>query len=256
MADFASSQPLPAAGAAPQSPRRMSSAARIFGAFYSPAETFQDIARAPHFVLCWVVMVLASIFTGYTALHRFGAYELAQQLLTANPRTQAMPADQLQKLVTGTARFLPLQLYAITPVVVIVVLLVLAAIFLGAENFLLGQQVKYKGMLAAVSHAMLPVTLYTVAGAVVLWLRADPSTAQFRNLLGSNPAYYLDPSSLGPVLNALLQRLDLFSFWAIGLLALGMVKLGQKVKYGGALAVVAGLWVLYVLLFVGVAALT
>lgn len=262
MPDLPSTQPIlnpaapaPAAHPALGEPRRMSSAARILGAFYSPTATFEDIARQPHFILCWVVMIVASIFANFSALHRIGRLALARQLITASPRAQALPADQLQKQITGFAKFLPLQLYVVTPALFIIMLLVLAGIFLAAENFLLGQETKYKGMLAVVSHALLPLTLYILAGAAVLWLKPDPATTQFQNMLGSNPAFYFSAGSLGPVLKALLTRLDLFSFWAIGLLALGLVKLGKKVKYGGALSVVVGLWVVYVLILVGVAAI-
>lgn len=257
MADFTANPSLPpeaGAAAAPREPRRMSSVARIFGAFYSPTATFEDIAREPHFILCWVVIAAASVFGGYTLLHRFGVYGLARQFLMARPQTQSLSAAQLQTQLATIAKILPIQMYA-APVLLVLMLLLLGAIFLGAEKFLLGQQVKYKAMLATVSHAMLPIALYSLAGAAVLWLRADPNTARFDNLLGSNPAFYLDPSSIGPVWNAFLQHFDLFSFWAIGLLALGMTKLGTKVKYGSALAVVFGLWLLYVLLAFGLAVL-
>lgn len=257
MADFTADPSLPSAAgaAAPREPRRMSSVARIFGAFYSPGATFEDIAREPHFILCWVVIAAASVFGSYTLLTRFGAYGLARQALLARPQAQTLSAAQLQAQLATAAKILPIQMYA-APVFVVLMLLLLGAIFLGAENFLLGQQVKYKPMLATVSHAMLPVfALYSLAGAAVLWLRADPNTARFDNLLGSNPAFYLDPSSIGPVWNAFLEHFDLFSFWTIGLLALGMTKLGAKVKFGSALAVVVGLWLLYVLLAFGLAVL-
>ncbi len=260
MADFTAPQPVSPAtaapgAAAPGQPRRMSSAARILGAFYSPTATFEDLARAPHFILCWVVMIVANLLLAFSALHRIGRLGVASQLLLASPRVQALPADQIQKQITAMSSFLPLQLYALGPVGLIIIILVLAAIFLAAENFLLGQQAKYKGMLAAVSHAMLPMALYSVAGAAVLWLKPDPASSQFQNLLGSNAAFYFSPHSLSPVLNALLMHLDLFSFWVIGLLALGLVKLGQKVKYGSALSVVVGLWIIYVLIMVGVSAI-
>lgn len=234
----------------------MSSLARIFGVFHAPAATFEDIAREPHFILCWIVIIACSELFGYAMLTRIGPATLARQIMMASPRAQAMPADQLNQTIATMARFASIQFLALPPVFIVCALLILAGIFLAAVNFLLGQSVRYKGVLGVVSYAFLPQALGALAAIAVLYTKADPSGVNFQYVIGSSAAFYADPTATSPVLMALLGHLDLFVFWTMGLLALGLAKLGTKLKFSTALATVVGLWVLYLLISVGVTAIT
>lgn len=246
---------IPAAPAAAVSGRRMSSLARIFGVFYAPKATFEDIAREPHFILAWVVMIVCSFLFGYAMVHRVGPAELARQMAMSAPNAQTMPQDQLNKVMAIDAKIAPVIFLALPPVMVVIFSLILAAIFLAVENFLLGQAVRYKGVLGVVSHAYLPSALMGLAVVLILYLRADPTGVNFMAPIGSNALFYVDPSTTSPVMVKLLGQIDLFGFWIMALLALGLAKLGAKLKFSTTLATVVGLWVLWVLFNVGLAAI-
>lgn len=234
----ASTGPAPAAGGE----RRMSSLTRIFAAFYSPGATFEDIARAPHFLLCWLVTIVVAFGYGWALVHRLGAMNLAQQALALRASAQPVPPAQMATVV----RIISLEFYA-APIGILIGFLVIAAIFLGVENFILGQSTKYKSMLAVVSHASLPLVLLSLLSIVVLYLRADAASLNFQYLIGSSLAYYVDPQSFSKAMMGLMSHLDVFSFWTMGLLALGMTKLGKKLSYSSALISVIVLWLVFVL---------
>ncbi len=234
----------------------MSPVARIFGVFYAPVATFEDIAREPHFILAWVVLIVCSILMGYTLVHRVGPAELARQMVAAGgARMQSLPADQMQRAVALDTKIAPIIFQALPPVFVIIFTLVLAAIFLAVENFLLGQSVRYKGVLGVVAHAYLPNALMALLVVLILFLRADPTGVNFQAPIGSNALFYADPSTTSPVMSKLLSQIDLFGFWIMALLALGLAKLGNKLKFATTLGVIVGLWIVWVLFSVGMAAL-
>ncbi|HUX66809.1 MAG TPA: YIP1 family protein [Terriglobales bacterium] len=232
----------------------MSSPARIFGTFLSPGRTFADLAREPHFILCWCVQAAAGMGYGAMLLHRVGRYGLAQQAVMQSSRTTALGPAAVQTATANAAKFFPISLYA-APVFTIISLLFLGWIFQGISTFLLGIEVRYKQTLAMVSHAFLVWTVYTLLAMLTLGLMRDPTTFQFTNPLGTNLSFYLNKGSSPAFLYALGSHLDVFAVWALVLLSLGLAKLGgRKGKFGSALAATATLWLFYCLVVAGVAA--
>jgi hypothetical protein len=245
------SPPPPAASAPAQ--RRMSSAARLIGVFVSPGQTFADIAAEPHFVLAWVVMAVAGLAFAYTLMHRVGAAALARQSLLQSARGRAMSPEQINAAVAASAKVFHVTFYA-GPVTNILFLLLFGALFLGVANFLLGYEATYKQALAMTTHAYLVQTVNALLMLVVLLLMPNPANFQLTNPLGSNLGYFLNRSTTSPFVYALATRLDLFTFWTILLLAIGLSKLSRKGKFAGAFWAVFSLWLFYALVISGITA--
>jgi len=232
----------------------MSSLARIFGTFAAPGPTFAEIAREPHFILCWCVQAIVGVGFAMMMLGKLGAYELARQALMQSPRASAMDPATLQTAIHNSAKVFQYTMY-FSPVILIVFLLFLAWIFQGISNFLLGQEARYKQAVSMVSHAYLPQSLLALLAMLVLALMADPTRFQFANPLGSNLGFFLDKSNTSAFLYAFGTHLDVFSLWTVVLLSLGLAKLGgRKGKFGSAFGATASLWLLYCLVTAGVTA--
>lgn len=243
-----------ATGAQPVAePQRISSAARLLTIFYSPGPTFEDIARAPHFVLCWIVQVIVGSGNAAYMLHRIGALAMARQAMMQGAAARTLDPATFEQRAQLTARVMHYSLYA-SPLSVPLVMLIFALIFLGVVNFLFGKEARFKQIVAVVSHAMLPLTLFALLSMAVLRF-SDPANFLFTNAVGSNAAFYLDPATTSPALYALLAHLDLFAFWCVVLLALGMTKLGRGLRFASMFGVTASLWLLFVLGAAGVAAI-
>lgn len=232
----------------------MSSLARIFGTFGSPGRTFADIAREPHFILCWCVQIVVGVGFAVMLLHKVGAYALARQAIMQSSRASALDPAALQTAIANSAKLFQFGVY-ISPAASIIVLLFLGWIFQGISNFLLGQEARYKQTMSMVSHAYLTQTLFALLAMLVLALMADPTTFQITNPMGTNLGFFLDKANTSAFLYAFGTHLDVFSLWTVVLLSLGLAKLGgRKGKFGSALGATASLWLLYCLVASGVTA--
>ncbi len=239
--------------AEPAPARRMPSWQRILGTFYAPDATFADIAREPHYMLCLGLQIVIGTVSTWFIVHHIGSLNIALRAIQQNPAAQSLSAQQIQAQAAMSAKFIhfsPLFAVFVAPVVVLVV----AACMLGAANFGLGLQTKFKQMFSLTAHAMLPLSIAYLLALPIVFTASHPGHLDSQNLIGSNLGYFL--SSTAPHwLQVFGQRMDLFSFWVIGLLALGISKAGPRVKYGSALTAVVLLWLVYVLAVTGIAAI-
>lgn len=229
--------------------QRIPSWQRILMVFYAPEEAFEEIARAPHFILCLALQLATAAGATWYAIKRIGAMTIALQGLRSSPAAQSLTRAQISQQAATAARFIGFA-WLIAALGLIAVWLILAAILLAAENFGLGQQVNYKQMLGITAHGTLPLTaLYWLTAAIVAMTRR-PARLNAQNLVGSNLGFYFSPHA-APWLLALGQRVDLFIFWALALLALGLQKAGTRVKYGTALGLMILLWAFWALAITG-----
>ncbi|MFZ3364843.1 MAG: hypothetical protein WA153_15465, partial [Candidatus Acidiferrales bacterium] len=102
--------------------------------------------------------------------------------------------------------------------------------------------------------AWMPLTILGLLGIVVMFLK-PPDTVNIQNLVASNVGALLS-NSASMWLQTLCGSLDIFSFWVIGLLALGYsVARPKKLSMGTALAWVVGVWLVFVLVKTGLIAM-
>jgi hypothetical protein len=99
-----------------------------------------------------------------------------------------------------------------------------AAFFLWLAFKVAGTAPPFKGTLAVTAHGLLPVLLLPLLllPAVVVKAPVDPQA--LNRLLPSNLGAFLSDQA-SPVLLALASSLDLFSFWSLALVTMGMARL-------------------------------
>ena len=237
---------------APQPAAPLGEFSRIAMVFSSPAEAFKDIAARPRW---WVPVVLLALLGGAFSF-AFGAkvgYDrAARQILETSPQTANMTPQQLEAGVARIAQFLQAQSYVgflVTTLMMFVVALCLKFVF----DVILGADIGLKRMMAIVTHSWLPMLIYTALMLLVLNLKpaddfnvTNPLAFNVGAFLGSDTPLWL--RSLG-------ASLDLFSFWVMALMAVGISVASRKVTFSKALSGVVFLWAVYVLGKVGAVAL-
>jgi hypothetical protein len=68
----------------------------------------------------------------------------------------------------------------------------------------------------------------------------NPEGFRLQNPVGTNPAYFLDPSTMSPFVYSMLTSIDLISIWMIVLIGVGFaLNAKKKISYGSAIGVVA-----------------
>lgn len=241
----------PAAAPAPEvPPRQMSAAARLFGIFWEPKRTFQDIVHHPSFVLPLILMMVFGLVLMTLFTDKVGAEAFLEQQMARNPNAQEVPPAQLGVIAkVTTAMFFGGALLG-PPAMVALTALVLMFAF----RIMAGSQATYKQSFGITAHAFLPSLISSALASIVL-LTVHPSDFDLTNPIMSNLGWLFDLESTELWLYTLASKIDLFSFWIVILLAMGFATATKKCSTGTGVAIVGCLWAIITVVSVGWTAL-
>lgn len=221
-----------------------SSFGRVFGVLFSPKPTFESIVRRPTWVLPLILIVIVSVVMIFIFGQRVGwrAFMIRQD--QQNSRTQkqmeSMTAEQRENMINTQTKVAPIFTY------VVVVLML-------AFNLIHGTKIKFVPSLAIVSYSWVPGLIGALLGIFILFIK-DPSTVDLEHLVASNGGAFLSDDS-PKWLVTLLTMFDLFAFWNMILMAIGFSAADpKKISFGKALGTIVGVWLIYVVIKVGLAA--
>jgi len=232
---------------------RIGAAGRLAGALFNPRSTFEDIARRPSWLppvtlYCALALAVTAIYTQRVGWERF-----MREQFERNPQFTLLSREQQQARVEQASKTAPI-LGAVAAVAFnILGPLAVAGLLMVAFRILSGADLNYKASLGLVAHAYMPLAVSGLLAIVVLLLK-DPEAVDLENLVSANAAAFL-AGDAPRWLRVLGTSMDLFSFWAIGLLATAFSAANpKKIRMGGALAIVIGLWLVFVLVKTGLTA--
>jgi hypothetical protein len=237
----------------PEAPASTNSFGRIFGALFSPKETFASIAARPTWLAPLIVLCVLSVSVIAVFSQRVGWHDFMVRQIESNSRTAQMSAEQKSQIVAQQEKFAPIGAYGGAVIGTFLAAVVIAAIFMGVFNVVGGTKVGFKTSLGIVSYGWAPGIVSGLLGILILFLK-DPSTVDLQNLVASNPAALLSDGS-AKWLVSLLGSLDIFSFWMMILMALGYSATNpKKLSFGKAFGSILAVWLIYVVVKVGLAA--
>ncbi len=238
---------------APEAPERINSLARIFGVLFSPKETFESIARRPTWLVPIVLLCLLFLCVIAMFSHRGGWPSYFQKQMANNSRIQQMSPEQQQQAYEMELKYGPVVAYAEAPIAPTLIVVVVAAVFLGVFNGLAGAKLSFKTSLGIVSHAWMPNMVSGLLAILIIAVK-DPATIDLQNIVASNAGAFLASGS-PRWLVALLSSIDLFSFWTMILLAMGYRAAAPKqLSFGKAFGWILAPWLVFVLVKVGLMA--
>ena len=226
---------------------------RSLNMFYAPTKTFADVRRSRSWWLPFLILALFGYLFAATALTKVGARGLAEGSIRNNPtQTEKMqnasPEDRARILsVTAIAMQVSLMSW---PVILLLLCAVGALLLWVGFNFILGGTATYPGMFAVMVFSFVPGILRSVLTAAVI-LFGDTENFNLNDPIGTNPGFYLG-SDASVFLKTLLSSIDLFSLWALILMAVGGA-IVARVKVKNGVLMVGIVWLLFV---VGKAAIT
>jgi hypothetical protein len=244
--------------AVPETPQSMGAVARVLGALFSPRATFEDIARKPGWLLPVLILIILNlavigVFSNHVGWRAFMEKQDLQSRRAQQQMAQMTP-QQKERMIELQVKVAPIFGYVFGVIGVPIVFLIIGAIFMGIFNATASAALDFKTSFSIAAHAWMPFTLLSLLGILVMYLK-PPDTVNIQNLVASNVGALLSKSA--PVwLQTLCNALDIFSFWVIGLLALGYsLARPKKLKMGTTLAWVIGVWLAFVLIRTGFAAM-
>lgn len=244
--------------AVPEAPQPMGAVARVFGALFSPRATFEDIARKPGWLLPVVLLIVINlgvigVFSKHVGWRTFIEKQDLQSRRAQQQMAQMTPA-QKERMIQLQTKFAPIVGYVFGVIGTPIVFLIIAAIYMGIFNATASAALDFKTSFSVAAHAWMPFSILGLLGILVMYLK-PPDTVNLQNLVASNVGALLGNSA--PVWEqTLCGSLDVFSFWAIGLLGFGYsLARPKKLKMGTTLTWVIAVWAAFVLIRTGLAAM-
>lgn len=233
-------------------PAPMSEPARLVGVFFSPGKAFADIVRRPSW---WVPVVLAMIVTTvflYLFSERVGWDTFISGQLDQNPQAQNMTAQQRQQLLSVYSTFGKAIAFGGGLFGPIFFTGLIAAVLKFLADTIMGAGIGFRKMMAVVAYGTLPNLLASLLAILVMYFK-PPEEFDLNNPVMFNAGLFLGGGT--PIwMQRLASSFDLFTFWCMILIAIGMAAAGRKMSFGKAFGVILFPWALYVILKTGAAA--
>ncbi len=236
-----------------EQPHAMSEWGRLFGIFWEPGAVFKDLAVRPRWLAPFALLIAMGLIYTYAFSQIVGWQAFLEREFARNPRLQQMSTEMQRQIIQQQKGIVEVMSYVGTLAGTAVALLAVAGVMLLAFRMAGSTETTFRQFFGATCYAWLPFALYQGLSLVVMTY-GRPEDFDLKNPLPFNPGWFLDTTSPAWLVS-LASSLDLFSFWVIGLLALGYSTVAAKVKFGRAVAVVAGTWALFVLAKTGWAAI-
>jgi hypothetical protein len=234
----------------------LSQSSRLINTFVAPSKTFSDINRNSSWWVPWLIMSIVSLLFVYAIDQKVSFYRVADNQLKQSPKQM----EQFEKLAPDAQTQQMNMRVAITkwisycsPIFLLVIAVITAAVLLGSYNFGAGAQVGFGKSMAVVMYAYLPGIIKSVLAAVALFAGMDPEGFQIQNPIATNPGFFFSPTD-HPALYKLASSLDIFTIWSMVLIAIGFTYI-SKVKKGTSYAIVFGWYIVITLIGVAFAAM-
>jgi hypothetical protein len=234
-------------GSASSQAQPLSEPARLVAVFFDPKRAFADIAARPRWWPPLLLAILVAVLFVSLFSSRIGWDRYLERALESNPRTESLSLEERQRIIEQQSGLVRVMGYAGAVAGTAITTLIVAGALLFACNLLLTAELAFRQVFAVTCYAFLPNALASLLGILMMFLK-HPEDFDLENPTAFNVGAYLDPSATPRWLYGIATSLDLFSIWVILLLALGISSSARKVSYGKALAVVIGLWVIWVAL--------
>jgi hypothetical protein len=170
---------------------------------------------------------------------------MAQQLVDANPQFQRMEPEQREKMLDAYTKGTPIMAYSMSMLTPAFFAIIAGVLLLTSAMFSAG--LRFKQVFAVVCYAKLTGLISAVLLIVVLYLK-NPEEFNVNNPLAFNPGAFMDPTTSSKFLYSLASSLDLFTFWTMLLIAIGLkAAAGKKLSFGSAVIAVVLPWAVVVL---------
>jgi hypothetical protein len=225
---------------------------RVIGVLTAPIATFQRIAARPSWLLPAVLTLVATMAVTAVMMPKLDLEQaMRKQLAEAGGN---LSAEQIDSQVAIGMKFGKAMAWVGPVVMTPVVLGLMALIFWGTAT-MVGGRLRFIDSLAVVSHAWVPQVVAALLSIPVVLSKTtiDPEEARGGSFLASHLGVLIDQTE-SPVGFAVLSSLDVFSFWTLALLGIGLMAVG-KLSRGSAAVAVGIPWLVWVVVKAGLSLL-
>jgi hypothetical protein len=244
--------PLPSESAEP----KMSEMGRLLNIFSAPSKTFADIRRNASWWVPWLIGALFFSAVFYVYNQKADLDQIIRDQIAQSSRAQMfdnLSKEQQEQQIAISIKVLKIFPF-LAPVWFLLIGLIEAAILWFAFNFIHEAEVSYGRSLAIFFYGGLPLIATAVLSLISIMLAGDLEARNMRNLVATNPAYFMDFHTPAKFLYGMAASLDVVTLWSVALIGIGFKvnSASSKLSTGGAIATV---FILYMIWRVGISAL-
>lgn len=243
--------PIPSEAAQPG----LSEAQRLVDVFVAPSKTFEDIRRNASWWAPWLIIGVFALGVSFLVTKKFDLRQMIREQIANSAQAQAfedLPKDQQEQRIAIAEKIGKGLAYA-APIIILISGLIVAAILMATFNFGFEAEIPYTRSLAIVFYSWLPGIITALLAIVTLSMATDMEGRNPRNLVATNPAYFMDFHSPSKFLYGMAGSLDVITIWTIILMGIGF-KLNSakpKLSTGAAITTVAILYLVWKLIASG-----
>jgi len=223
-------------GAAPEA--KPNPFAMMFGALFSPAETFSSAARRPVWLVPMIVYVLLSIAGTVLVMPKIDFESVVRAQMEKSG--QEIDDKQLEMIISIQKPVI----YASAVVAIPIAILIVGAVHMGGFRAF-GGGGTFAQYLSVTTLAWMPLLVQSLIGQAVIMTRSSISIEQIQTAVVSNLGFLTSPLD-NPARFALLSSIDLFSIWVLALLIIGF-GIVSKLPRAQAIGIVVVFWLIYVI---------
>lgn len=216
---------------------------RVIGVVTAPIATFQKIAARPSWLLPAILTLVATMAMTAVMMPKLDLETaMRKQLAEAGGNLSSEQIDSQVAIGMKVGKAMAW----VGPVVMTPVAFGLMALIFWGTATMVGGRLRFIDSLAVVSHAWVPQVVAALLSIPVILSKTtiDPEEARGGSFLASHLGVLIDQAE-SPVGFAVLSSLDVFSFWTLALLGIGLAAVG-KLSRGSAAIAVGIPWVVWI----------
>jgi hypothetical protein len=250
-----STSPLPVVSAEPG----LSQLQRLFTVFYAPSKTFADFKRSSSWWLPFLLTAVAGGILFFAITEKVTWQQVYENNQQASPEwAKRMQDQQPPEAKAQAARIGPISqevTWALSPIFLLIINVAAAGALLFTINFGFGGKAKFGAVLGVTMYAtVITWGIRLLLGALALFFGLNSEAFEINNVAGTNPGFYLSAAETPKVLLTLARFCDVLTIWGLVVTSIGVAAVAGTKRSSGYIAVF-GWWFLWVLIFVGLAAI-
>ena len=238
----------------PEPQAKIGAMGRVTGVLFSPTETYADIVRKPSWFAPLAILTVLSLVACYFLVQKVDWAAFQRKQIESSSFTSNLTQEQKDQAVERNVKFTVPITYAIGLLGPIITILILTLFYWAGFNIFKGAGLKFGTSFAITSYALVPASVGAILTLIILILKrvgdVDP-----QRLAATSLGFFL-AADAPKWLVALGSSLDLIWFWTLAVLAIGYAAANpRKITTSSAYSVVIGMWLVWVVIKVGFAAI-
>jgi hypothetical protein len=232
---------------------------RVSNVFTAPSKTFEDIKRGnKSWWMPFIIFTLVGYVLFAAVVTKIGMQQVVDNQIHLNPKQEeklAQAPPEQREMSAKISLYITEGIFIANPLLLLAILALGSLGLWGTINFAFGGKASYGSIFAVWMYAGLPGILKVLLGVIVIFAGTAPESFNIKNYAPTNLGAFLNPLETNAALYSLASAIDITTIWTLVLLGIGTAMVAGVKRTSGYIAVF-GWWAIFVIIGVGIAAVT